>query len=1079
MTAGRTLAAAGLLVVAIVVALVLATRPDAPSVDASGEGSALASAATATAPEVEPRSADPAAAATNTERVDAKVPEATREILTHVLYEGAPAPGAEVRVLPVTADIAPLLEDAIGPPDDVIASATRWSTDEDGSVTLTAPDVTAIVTAWLPGAEPLVEVAEPEAEQITFSLTPGRVLAGTVTLPDGRPAVGAVVTARKDPYVERMYRQRKIHWRRLVGMFFRSEAVVDSAGRFEVGELDAGYHHVEARLDGYSRATVIDHLVPSYGDCHLTLHHGATLSGRVIERGSGAPIPRVRLTAFTSVGRGVIDPHQVVSTDDDGGFVLDGVRGGGEESVAVSAFREGRATEVVRLPALKVGERRSMVIELGPAVDITGEVTDTAGAPIKWAMVDVYDAATGEQVEHMMTPEDGRFSGRFVAPGRTYEVEIWNPYSIETLRVMATPPCPPIVVRMRPFGVVAGAVTADRAPVANGRARLEVRTSASLFIEHQWADLDSDGRYRFDGVPAGKHSLHVFADGFAPAFLGPIVIDPPRTDASSFDVDLDSGATLTGTVRDAGSRAPVVGAKVQLVSLEEVFDEPSARGRLPLEATTDAAGRYELGHAPVGRRFGLTVDAAEYGVPVHTLTIPDGALSAHLDVELSPGATLELTLVGDDGASRPTFHGTVFGGAVERRKTHAAKGGVCTFERLPSGPTHAGVFAPNADPSMVDLWMRQQVELVAGETTRVEFSLKDTGRIRGRITGAPIERELRRFSIAARDPEERTRHTRSTESNAQNEYVLDGLPSGRHLVTLASFDSGDRLLLRRLVDVVAGEETRLDFELGDLVIQGAIVDERGDPIMGAQFDARQDDIPGSHRAVSGVDGRFSLSGLHEGTWRYSARADGRAQLDGQVELVEGTTIEPLSLRLEPESILRVSVVDVAGAEVEHAAVVDCRPAAMPGAAGLRREGRDTRGRIVVRGARADEYVLHVRADGFFPERAVVRGIAGSDVDVTVTLRRPGTLDLRVLGRDGAPLRAVIPSVVDQQTGESARDWLRTSLVQTTPDGLRTDDSGRLRIDGLPEGAYRVEVAGMIRTVDVAPSGVVSVVMQEL
>jgi hypothetical protein len=145
---------------------------------------------------------------------------------------------------------------------------------------------------------------------------------------------------------------------------------------------------------------------------------------------------------------------------------------------------------------------------------------------------------------------------------------------------------------------------------------------------------DADGRYRWEGVPAGSYALLVMlgdpglVDDFKIRSVKPITA--AAGDDRVLDFDLPGGALRVKVVDDA-TGAPVPGA----VALATPADPRAERDRFPgfeLHAggsgRTDAQGIVTLVGLPVGvphRVEGGTLDARLKGVAVDALPVADPA----------------------------------------------------------------------------------------------------------------------------------------------------------------------------------------------------------------------------------------------------------------------------------------------------------------------------------------------------------------------------------------------------------------------------------------------------------------------
>jgi carboxypeptidase family protein len=144
-------------------------------------------------------------------------------------------------------------------------------------------------------------------------------------------------------------------------------------------------------------------------------------------------------------------------------------------------------------------------------------------------------------------------------------------------------------------------------PVRRARVILESDTLPKT----QTTDTDTDGRYRFENLPAGSYSVRAEKAGFVPlvrdlrrTFERPAAVEMNASESVKHDLWMVRGAALEGQIRlDTGG--PAVNVIVSAVRF--AYD---ATGRRPVavrQARTDDRGRFRLHTLPAGEYY---VDAA-------------------------------------------------------------------------------------------------------------------------------------------------------------------------------------------------------------------------------------------------------------------------------------------------------------------------------------------------------------------------------------------------------------------------------------------------------------------------------------
>ncbi|HWO00036.1 MAG TPA: carboxypeptidase-like regulatory domain-containing protein, partial [Blastocatellia bacterium] len=158
-------------------------------------------------------------------------------------------------------------------------------------------------------------------------------------------------------------------------------------------------------------------------------------------------------------------------------------------------------------------------------------------------------------------------------------------------------------------GTITGRVTIDGKPaqgvivLAKGQDRREFVERMQTPSPSLRTSTDSDGIYRFDGLPIGKYMISVSAPALV-SLEGPkgekevdVVAD---TTVEGIDFSLARAGVVTGRVTDSDGN-PVVGAFIRLDSLEKSADFDNNMLRSPRMFFTDDRGVYRLFGISAGR----------------------------------------------------------------------------------------------------------------------------------------------------------------------------------------------------------------------------------------------------------------------------------------------------------------------------------------------------------------------------------------------------------------------------------------------------------------------------------------------
>lgn len=236
----------------------------------------------------------------------------------------------------------------------------------------------------------------------------------------------------------------------------------------------------------------------------------ARLSGRVFDRGSGAPLANVTVTALPAAPGpdGAFGPYSV--SDASGTFTLENVEPG---SYRVQGSKEGYAQAEVRAEVTSPDARVEGVrLELAPETGLVLDVGSPAGAPAR-VSVALLDAAGTPVLSDWLSPgENGRTRIRNAPPGHYELLVVATGFAPVSLPV--TVPGPPVPVQLQPGGqlivevrelATAGQTAKLTLVGANGQPHRTVMRFGAVVQE--WTLVA--GAAAVDDLPAGKWVIRV------------------------------------------------------------------------------------------------------------------------------------------------------------------------------------------------------------------------------------------------------------------------------------------------------------------------------------------------------------------------------------------------------------------------------------------------------------------------------------------------------------------------------------------------------------------------------------------
>lgn len=407
-------------------------------------------------------------------------------------------------------------------------------------------------------------------------------------------------------------------------------------GTFALDELRPGAFELLSVADGF-KPTALTVKAPAE-NLRIVLATGAVVTGTVTEV-DGRPVVGARLIATVEAGdaRPEVDPglhrRSESKSNELGRFEIRGLDKGKYRITASLLVRKpdyrmrGRVASVV----VELAEKGTVETKIAfPRTrQISGTVTDEAGAPLDAARIDAMPIASkseGEQ-EYSSGTADADAKGQFVLDG-LYEGSFMLSASKmgftfgKPLKVRAGQTDVRIVLKAAPH-VVGRVVSEDGAPIKE-------------FTVNRQPKVAEDGRFSVPVMGKGEGFLDVEADGYAqlrtklPAFTG-------KKDVG--DITLSRGRSLEGTVVNLVTGVPVVGALVD-VSTQQVKDDSFYLSERMGAVATDGKGRF---HLPRVDPKAVAVFATHDDFI--SLVQPLDSQQQNVTLSLDPGAAVEITVL--------------------------------------------------------------------------------------------------------------------------------------------------------------------------------------------------------------------------------------------------------------------------------------------------------------------------------------------------------------------------------------------------------------------------------------------------
>ena len=554
---------------------------------------------------------------------------------------------------------------------------------------------------------------------------------------------------------------------------------------------------------------------------------------------------------------------------------------------------------------------------------VQGSVVDQAGRPRADALVEIWDEGPAQKlVAGARSGADGTFLLEPVPPGawrvQATAVETRDGVPLRnagstTANLPAGGATATVTVGLRGFVEVSGRVVArvsrsDGTPVESP-VLCTVQLHAGTFaggvagspeagdVFHDGPGLagevrtdPSTGAFRFSHVHGGPIRLVARSP-----FYGDRVVDlgEVRGDASrSAEIVFEGTLGVVDGDLFGPDGEPVAGARVTLHSSGDSFDGP-------LEATTDARGRFLFPLVPFGTSSRVAFSGPLSGVERHAeghVRVSASAPRARVTLRVVPVGEVAVRVVREDAGSV----GPVAGASVRVEETESPGRVFAGTTDADGGVRFAGVAAvPLAVRARKDLSGGRTAALGVGEGYRADalVTLAETATVTGTVK-SPVDGAGLGGVRVVLDAGPRIGIRGATTTDADGRYILEDVPAGG---TVYRVRAEDPATLRRgtssAFTVAPGESRAVDVTLHAVgSVTGVLRTFDGSRLLpGAEVDvaSHEDDGPGSSvvRVSTGEDGRYRADGIpaggivvraRDGRSGLSARATGRLSTEGEV-----------------------------------------------------------------------------------------------------------------------------------------------------------------------------------------------------
>ncbi len=716
------------------------------------------------------------------------------------------------------------------------------------------------------------------------------------------------------------------------------------------------------------------------------------------------------------------------------------------------------------------------VAAIASGVVVTKDKKPVAGASVTAEIDDVAYVATAGA--------DGRFVIHGPAPAKKDDlvwIEARDPKKrLLGARTLTPLPRKNLTLVLEPGAVVTGRVVDARTKAALAGASVEVErvgfAMGSVMVLEETASVSTaDGTFRVGPLREGDVRAIARAKDRAPGRTKPLTVSMSRE--TDVEIELGLGATITGRVVDPDGK-PLADAAVgvyfgpkkqALITPEDWLEEacsekaaekllgrtldPDKKGEMlgvgedGKIVITDVEGRFTLEHIPAGKRLLIGVHARFKTAKTFVKLTADAATETTISVE--KGGELHGFARTKDGKLATSGVACAMGTSAAGRWGRIDAAGRYSIPGLETG-SYFLFITDDVAKDMPDFGRRQVVEVTAPARVRADIGPAPSGaRVTGRILKGSTPVDNGAAMLLPQEGDERTALQALTEEKGA--FSFTGVAPGRYVLRAGEMLSGSTRDVLISVPVGAGEVVH-DVDLLQGSIEGTVT---GPGKVGLAV-AASVETGVEHLGVVWPDGKFTINGLAEGTYRVRAARGGVGVSHVEpVTVAKGARVAGLDLAVAEGQPLEVSVVDGDGDPCVGAHVVLAPAGERPLlAAGLLPEAAASEpDRVLLASVPDGRWDAWAFADG----RAVgvVRGVEiGRDRSKKLVVKLPAAASLVVAVRDkeGQPVQGALLAVSD----------LEGRAVWPSPQGPKegavgpTDADGKASVALLPAGKVVVE-----------------------
>lgn len=701
--------------------------------------------------------------------------------------------------------------------------------------------------------------------------------------------------------------------------------------------------------------------------------------------------------------------------------------------------------ETVDVPIPRTGDRISADFHPRPGMELSVRVVGEDDKDLVGANVSVQWNIDGVWRElARKTGKDGIAHCRGVRPGTLWIRARRTGYAlnrIDALEVASSPP-EPLTLRLDPAGRIEGRCVHRGAPVRDFD--VEFWTEPIKTTTRKRVHGSQDGVFVLEEVPLGEVLLFASSEEWPKSETKRVVVS--REEAERVEIELPDALLGRGRVIDALSGDPLPNASVTIHACHQGTRIRPWKAAFPV----DSRGAFEIAGFVVGENQ-IEVTAPGHAMRADITWARAGEAIEFGTIGLHAKQSLEVQLMFEGDHDFSKSYAELKGDALLGPKTFSREGHL-NFEGLDPGFYALRVY-------LVDYGVMTDVgvDLAPGNRHRVELPV-GRGNLAVRVVpepGLPIPHGCALSASFRRADGSQIRQVHNVPGNGivPGDGRVELLRVEGESVLLEVSDMDSSLLGTARYPLGSTTAPVLEVRVDTAPRRVRVVDSHRRPFPGVKVTVTCEEDPTGWIIAFSTDetGEFDLKGVTFHAVRAMLfHPDVGVTPSLLIDLGSGKPV-PDEIVLAPDAVLRVRMLESGHAAANLEAWAGDAKNGIAIASQTRFSDPDglASWSPVARG----DYIVRVVHPGYWRSERMVR--VGTDPDpAPMQVRRLGSIEVQVKDAYDVEREGVAVDLLSVEQQAWASNWIEHGLVPAPPHGLVTDEHGRLRVNGLPNGPFR-------------------------